>query len=86
MPKEEEERLNLSPNALKRQNSALRMVQTGKIEEMNREFDVAFWQAQSTEARLNAGWELVVYAMERQGRTDELRLQRTVGNLQRKQS
>lgn len=60
------------------------MWQVGKIKNMNQEFDVAYWQAQDTSARLNAGWELVVYYLTRQGRTDELRLQRSIGSLQRK--
>lgn len=60
------------------------MWQVGKIKDMNQEFDVAYWQAQDTTARLNAGWELVVYYLTRQGRTDELRLQRSIGSLQRK--
>ncbi|MCC6444961.1 MAG: hypothetical protein IT210_16085 [Armatimonadetes bacterium] len=54
------------------------MRQYGKIEDMNRDFDIAFWQAQTTEARLQAGWELVAYYLERKGRSHELRLQRSV--------
>jgi hypothetical protein len=63
------------------------MVQYGKIKDMNREFDIAFWQAQSAEARLRAGWELVedYYAMKGLPK-DELRLQRTVRTLQRQSS
>ncbi len=60
------------------------MRQLGKIKDMNREFDIAFWQAQDTSTRLNAGWELVAYYLKRKGRADELRLQRTVESLQRK--
>lgn len=60
------------------------MRQMGKIKDMNREFDVAFWQAQNTTARLDAGWELVAYYLKRKGRVNELRLQRTVESLQRK--
>ncbi len=64
--------------------SQLVMWQYGKLADMNREFDVAFWQAQSAEARLKAGWELVEFYHELKGLPkDELRLQRTVGTLQR---
>ena len=60
------------------------MVQVGKIKDMNREFDVAFWQAQDATARLRAGWELVEFYHKMKGTTDELRLHRTVEHLQRK--
>ncbi|MCX6381800.1 MAG: hypothetical protein NT023_20385 [Armatimonadetes bacterium] len=60
------------------------MRQMGKIKDMNREFGIAFWQAQDTTARLNAGWELVAYYLKRKGRANELRLQRSVESLQRK--
>ena len=73
------------PEQVKDTGKKVVMWQYGKIkEDMNREFDIAFWQAQDTEARLQAGWELVVYYLERTGRTHELRLQRTVTAFQRK--
>ena len=51
-----------------------------RIEEADDQFDLAFWQGQSAEARFEAGWELVETAWEMKGRpADELRLQRTVG-------
>lgn len=53
-----------------------------KISDKNREFDIAFWQAQDAAARLNAGWELVEFYLKLKGRTDELRLQRTAESLQ----
>ena len=62
------------------------MWQLGKIKDMNREFDIAFWQAQDATARLRAGWELVEFYHKLKGTTDELRLHRTVETLQRKQS
>lgn len=61
------------------------MWQVGKIKDMNREFDVAFWQAQDATARLRAGWELVEFYHKLKGTTNELRLHRTVEALQRKQ-
>ena len=56
----------------------------GRIEDMDRSFDIAFWQAQSASARLDAAWELVVFHQQLKGTADELRLQRTVESLQRK--
>ena len=34
----------------------------GKIEDLDRSFDLAFWQSQSPQARIQAAWELVVHA------------------------
>ena len=63
------------------------MERKGKISEMDRSFDIEFWQAQSDDARLAAVWDLVVDSYLIKGKdTSELRLQRTVENLQRKQS
>lgn len=51
----------------------------GRLEDMDRSFDIDFWQAQTDEARLQAAWELVVDAWKLKGRDpDELRLQRSV--------
>jgi hypothetical protein len=50
------------------------------LEEADGSFDLAFWQAQSAEARFTAAWEMVETAWEIKNRpTDELRLQRSVG-------
>ncbi|MEP6755942.1 MAG: hypothetical protein ABJA67_10615 [Chthonomonadales bacterium] len=61
------------------------MAQYGRIhEDMNSEFDIAFWQAQSFEARLDAAWELVLLYHEMKGLPDsELEFQRSVGSFQR---
>jgi hypothetical protein len=37
------------------------MVRFGKIEQMDREFDLEFWQAQSSTARLDAAWNMVIW-------------------------
>ena len=51
----------------------------GKLEDLDRSFDLAFWQAQSPAARMDAAWELAVYAAKVNGRgVDQLRLDRTV--------
>ena len=53
----------------------------GKISEMDRSFDLEFWQAQTDEARFEAGWELVVDAYIIKGKDlSELQFQRTIEN------
>ena len=45
------------------------------------DFDIVFWQSQTSAQRFEATWELVQYYAQRKGiAPDELRLQRTVGN------
>ena len=62
------------------------MERMGKMKDLDRSFDLLFWQAQDTTARFRAAWELVVHYNRRQGRSeDELRLQRTVERLQRRE-
>ena len=34
----------------------------GRIEDLDRSFDLQFWQAQSPQARFDAAWELVLHA------------------------
>ena len=56
----------------------------GKLEELDRSFDLRFWQAQTPEARLNATWELIVHYVKVKGLdVRQLRLQRSVENFQR---
>jgi hypothetical protein len=38
------------------------MERRGKIEELDRSFDVAFWQSQTAQERFDATWELIVHA------------------------
>ncbi len=55
-----------------------------RINELDRSFDIEYWQRQDLEARFTAAWELVVFAHERRGgNPDELRLQRTIEYLER---
>lgn len=63
------------------------MSQLASIEEQgNRSFDIEFWQRLSDEQRMQAVWDLVVFDYELKGKkTDELRLQRTVENIQRRE-
>jgi len=54
-----------------------------RAEDLDRSFDIEFWQRQDSRARFAAAWELVVFAHRRKGGNDaELRLQRTVESLE----
>ena len=58
----------------------------GKLEDLDRSFDLKFWQAQPAKARFDATWELVVHYMKVKGRdVRQLRLQRSVTHFQRPQ-
>ena len=59
------------------------MMRFGKdIKEMDRSFDIEFWQRQGDNAIINAGWELVEFYLQQRGINDS-RLQRTVEHFQR---
>jgi hypothetical protein len=56
----------------------------GKLNELDRSFDLQFWQSQSSQARFDATWELIVHAMKVKGQdVRQLRLQRSVTTFQR---
>lgn len=58
----------------------------GKLAELDRSFDLEFWQAQSSGARFQAAWELIQHAWKVKGYdVRQLRLQRSVGSFQRQQ-
>ena len=57
----------------------LRMSRLGRgLKNKDRDFDIAFWQAQDTSARMQAAWELVEHYLRQKGRESELRLQRNI--------
>jgi hypothetical protein len=59
-------------------------VRKGKIQEMDRSFDLKYWQAQPPKARFDAVWELIVFAAKVKGKdVRQLRLQRSVSIFQR---
>jgi hypothetical protein len=59
----------------------------GKISEMDKSFDIEFWQKQTSSEKFAAIAEMVESHHLRKGGTkDELRLQRTVEHFQRKSS
>ena len=62
------------------------MMRFGKnLSEMDRSFDIEYWQRQGDAAIFNAAWELAEFYMREQGIYDT-RLQRTVESFQRKRS
>jgi hypothetical protein len=61
------------------------MMRTGKLSEMDRSFDIEYWQRQGDAAIFKAAWEMVeLYYRDRGLDVNELRLQRTVENIQRR--
>jgi len=55
----------------------------GKLAELDRSFDLKFWQEQSAQARFDAAWELIVHASKvKGGDVCQLRLQRSVESFQ----
>ncbi len=62
------------------------MERKGKIEELDRSFDLNFWQSQTPQARFLAVWELIVHAAKVKGiHVRQLRLHRSIENFQRQQ-
>ncbi len=62
------------------------MERKGRLEDLDRSFDIRFWQKQSPEARFTAAWELIIHAAKVKGLdVRQLRLQRFVENFQRQQ-
>ena len=58
----------------------------GRIEDLDRSFDLEFWREQTPQARFDAAWELVVHASKVKGLdVRQLRLQRSVEAFQRQQ-
>jgi hypothetical protein len=56
----------------------------GKLEDLDRSFDLQFWQAQTDTARFAAAWELVITAHKMKGKdVRQLRLQRSIESFQR---
>jgi hypothetical protein len=61
------------------------MMRFGKLDEMDKSFDVEFWQKRTSNERFSAISEMVEsYHLRKGGEKDELRLQRTVEYFQRK--
>jgi hypothetical protein len=62
------------------------MVRRGRLKDMDRSFDLKFWQSQPPKARFDAVWELIVHYAKVKGQdVRQLRLQRSVTHFQRPQ-
>lgn len=62
------------------------MVRRGRLKDMDRSFDLNFWQAQPPKARFDAVWEMIVHYAKVKGLdVRQLRLQRSVTHFQRPQ-
>jgi hypothetical protein len=62
------------------------MERYGRISEMDRSFDIEYWQRLGPEAIFEAAWQMAVDTHRRgAGGSDELRLRRTLEHFQRKQ-
>jgi hypothetical protein len=60
------------------------MERHGRLTDMDRSFEIAYWQRLGPAAIFEAAWQLVVDAHSRKpGGNDELRLRRTVESFQR---
>ena len=60
------------------------MERRGKLQDLDRSFDIEFWQRQGTAAILSSAWELAELYHTNKGKSpDELRLQRTIEDFQR---
>ena len=64
----------------------VKVARRGKLEDLDRSFDIQFWQSQTPAARFQATWELILHAAKVKGLdVRELRLQRSVETFQRQQ-
>lgn len=73
----------MKTHVIEGENGDFTMMRHGKnIKEMDRSFDIEFWQRQGDAAIFNAAWELVEFYLREKG-IDDTRLQRTVEYLQR---
>jgi hypothetical protein len=62
------------------------VMRKGKLSELDRSFDIEFWQSQPPKARFDAAWELIVHAARVKGQdVRQLRLQRFITNFQRQE-
>lgn len=60
------------------------MERHGRLEDLDRSFDLDFWQQQTATDRFAAAWDMVVFAHKLKGKDEsQLRVQRSVENFQR---
>ena len=59
------------------------MERRGQLKDLDRTFDIAYWQRQTPQAKFDATWELIVHAYRVKGQdVRQLRLQRSVESFQ----
>jgi hypothetical protein len=61
------------------------MERYGRLAQMDRSFDIEYWQRLGPEAIFEAAWQMVVEAHSHRGSTDEFRFRRTVEHFHRGQ-
>jgi hypothetical protein len=62
------------------------MERRGRLQDLDRSFDLKFWQAQPSKARFDATWEMIIHYMKVKGQdVRQLRLQRSVTHFHRPQ-
>ena len=62
------------------------MERRGKLQDLDKSFDLRFWQGQPPKARFDAVWEMIVHYAKVKGQdVRQLRLQRSVTHFQRPQ-
>ena len=62
------------------------MERYGRLRDMDRSFDIAYWQRLGSAAIFEAAWQMVIDAHSaRADGSDELRLRRTVEHFQRQE-
>jgi hypothetical protein len=72
------------PGALSRKEPEFLMERYGRIRDMDRSFDIEYWQRQGHAAIFRAAWELVELYWRTQSKDpNELRLQRSVESFER---
>ncbi len=64
----------------------IRMEHKGQLKNLDRSFDLLYWQKQSPRAKFDATWELILHAYRVKGHdVRQLRLQRSVESFQKQQ-
>jgi hypothetical protein len=64
--------------------TSFRMERYGRLPDMDRPFDTAYWQCLGPQAIFEAAWQMVVEAHSRRpGGSDELKFRRSVETFQR---
>ncbi len=62
------------------------MEKRGRLEDLDRSFDIQYWQSRPAQERFDSTWELILHAWKVQGGdVRQLRLQRSVENFQRQE-